>query len=76
MSNREISEEQRFYSRLKNHYFSLYEIQQELSAALNSKKVTISLDEYSFIESLKTRQTDKITQIKELVNEHKNQEVI
>lgn len=67
-----MSNEDRFFSRLRNHYFSLYEIEQELSAAQNPKKVTMSIDEYDYLESLKTRQTDHNNKIKELINETAN----
>lgn len=68
-------EETRFYNRLKNLYFSLYEIEQELSAAQNSKRITISSYEYDELESLKSRQIDKTNTIKDLINEYQDQEV-
>lgn len=74
--NNIITEEQRFYSRLKNHFFSLYEIEQELSAAQYPRKPTITQYNYDEIESLKARQIDKKNLIKNLLDEYKNQEVI
>lgn len=68
--------EERYFKRLKNHYYSLYEIEQELSIAKNQKKVTISFNEYDYLESLESRQIDQTNKIKELLDEYKNQEVI
>lgn len=68
--------EERYFKRLKNYYYSLYEIEQELSVVKNQKKVTISSNEYDYLESLESRQIDQTSKIKELLDEYKNQEVI
>lgn len=67
IKNKEVSNEERLFSRLKNHFYSLYEVDQELSAAQNQKKVTISYEENEYLESLKSRRIDKTNQIKELL---------
>jgi len=66
--------DKRTFNRLKNYYFSLYEIEQELSEAQYPQKSTINVDEYDFLESLKSRQTDQIDKIKQLLDEYKNSE--
>lgn len=66
--------EDRVFSRLKNYFYSLYEIDQELSAAQFSKKVSIFSDEYDYLDSLKSRQLDQTNKIKELLDEYKDSE--
>lgn len=66
--------DERLFKRLKNYFYSLYEINQELSAAQSTKKVTIFNDEYDYLESLKSRQTDQTNKIKDLLDEYKNSE--
>lgn len=62
-----ISEDLRLFTRLKSLYFSLYEIEVEISQNNNSKKFIIGVDEYDYRQSLKDRQLDIKTKITNLV---------
>jgi hypothetical protein len=63
-----LTNEERILSRLKNLYFSLYEIEQELSAAQNPRRISISYEENEYLETLKSRKIDQTNKIKELIN--------
>jgi hypothetical protein len=68
VNKKPITNEDRYFSKLKNLYFSLYEINQELSAAQSPKKFTMSYEENEYLEILRSRQSDQTNKIKELLN--------
>lgn len=59
----------RLLTRLKSFYYSLYEVELELSLVSKSKKKVISSDEYDYIQSLELRKQELETNIKTLLNE-------
>lgn len=61
-----VDNNKRFLNRLKNFYYSLYEVESELSLINKSKKTIISGSEYDYIQSLEMRKKELETNIEEL----------
>jgi len=59
----------RLPTRLKNFYYSLYEVELEISQVDKAKKTIITSDEYDYIQSLELRKQELETNIKTLLNE-------
>ncbi len=60
------------FKRLRSFFFSLYEIEQELSLINSSLQVVITSDEYDYISSVKLRKEELLTKIIEILNVDKN----
>lgn len=69
---RKESDRRRFFGRLKNKFFSLYETEQELSVINADKKTVISSSEFDYRSGVRDKQTNLKTEIQNLIDEYKN----
>lgn len=63
------SEQLRLFTRLRSKFFSLYEVEKEISEGNSNPKITITSDEYDYRQSLKDRQETLKSDINKLLKD-------